>query len=321
MTSSLKYLTFDQRLKALQLRDPDAEGHFVYCVVSTNIYCRPTCPSRLPLAKNITFCDSVEQARNLKFRPCKRCKPDVATGWNRTRECIVKACAYLEVCARHNRSFDAKDLARRVGLSRWHFCRTFKNYTGVTTKTFYRQCREGKNLLSSLLPLIRTKKYLQRMRQESSKEEPRDLERWDDWFKWALEDFGGVDANAEAGFAGFAALLEDSIPETLQMVNSKVSPLEKQETEGLISAHSASPANEKVPPLTPEPEHPLRFVDGEVDETTNMTSLSTQHNPKLITDQVSLQTPGKELGASDLCFDSTSYDDWLFHVLEVPVTP
>lgn len=164
------YETFEERYQALKLRDPAAEGHFVYCVVSTNIVCRPTCSSRLPLAKNIVFCDTLREALAKHFRPCKRCKPDVIQGWNRTRECTAAGCVLIAASARQKTRLDVAAVAKKVGLSKWHFCRAFKNYTGTTPRKFYLRCADGADLLKVVLPLVLTKKALQRKRQMGGSE-------------------------------------------------------------------------------------------------------------------------------------------------------
>lgn len=70
------YDTDARRWTALQEADPDAEGHFVYSVVTTGIYCRPACPSRLAHRKNIIFHHTAAEAAHAGFRPCIRCRPD-----------------------------------------------------------------------------------------------------------------------------------------------------------------------------------------------------------------------------------------------------
>ncbi len=62
--------------EALRRRDDAYAGIFVYGVVTTGIYCRPGCPSRLPLRRNIRYFTSAKAAENAGFRPCRRCRPD-----------------------------------------------------------------------------------------------------------------------------------------------------------------------------------------------------------------------------------------------------
>jgi AraC family transcriptional regulator, regulatory protein of adaptative response / methylated-DNA-[protein]-cysteine methyltransferase len=66
--------------RATLARDPRADGSFVLAVRSTHIYCRPSCPARRPLRRNVLFFPTREEARKNGFRPCLRCKPDEAYG-------------------------------------------------------------------------------------------------------------------------------------------------------------------------------------------------------------------------------------------------
>ena len=47
-----------------------------YAVTSTKIVCRPTCPARMPLRRNLRIVGTLDEALAAGFRPCKRCKPD-----------------------------------------------------------------------------------------------------------------------------------------------------------------------------------------------------------------------------------------------------
>ncbi len=58
---------------------PRADGQFFYAVKSTKIYCRPSCPSRRPARKNVTFFPTAAAAEQAGYRACKRCEPDLAT--------------------------------------------------------------------------------------------------------------------------------------------------------------------------------------------------------------------------------------------------
>lgn len=61
-------------------RDPRFDGVFYIGVTSTGIYCRPICPARTPKASNCRFYDSAEAAEKDSFRPCLRCRPELAPG-------------------------------------------------------------------------------------------------------------------------------------------------------------------------------------------------------------------------------------------------
>ena len=59
-----------------KMRDKTARQDFVIGVTSTKIYCRPGCPARSALPKNVLFFETTAQARAAGLRACKRCVPD-----------------------------------------------------------------------------------------------------------------------------------------------------------------------------------------------------------------------------------------------------
>src|SRR5436190_23824762 len=65
---------------AMTSRDPRFDGVFFVGVTSTGIYCRPICPVKTPQAKNCRFFESAEAAEKASFRPCLRCRPELAPG-------------------------------------------------------------------------------------------------------------------------------------------------------------------------------------------------------------------------------------------------
>ena len=140
------YQTTDARWLALQNRDPLADGHFVYSVATTGIYCRPACPSKLALRANIAFHHSCADAENAGFRPCKRCQPNGPSQTERHTAAIAKACRLIE-SAESPPSLD--ELATAVEMSRYHFHRIFKTITGVTPGK-YAAARRSENVRETL---------------------------------------------------------------------------------------------------------------------------------------------------------------------------
>ncbi|MGH7621803.1 MAG: Ada metal-binding domain-containing protein, partial [Gemmatimonadaceae bacterium] len=65
---------------ALLARDPRFDGVFFVGVTSTGIYCRPICTAKTPKAANCRFFDSAATAEKANFRPCLRCRPELAPG-------------------------------------------------------------------------------------------------------------------------------------------------------------------------------------------------------------------------------------------------
>src|SRR6202158_3077609 len=66
--------------RATITRDGRADGTFVLAVRSTHIYCRPSCPARRPLRRNVVFFQTGAEAEKQGFRPCRRCKPNEVAG-------------------------------------------------------------------------------------------------------------------------------------------------------------------------------------------------------------------------------------------------
>ncbi|MDR3619645.1 MAG: bifunctional DNA-binding transcriptional regulator/O6-methylguanine-DNA methyltransferase Ada [Paludisphaera borealis] len=131
--SGSRFVTNDDRWQALVDRTPDADGLFVYSVRSTGVYCRPVCPSRLALRKNVDFYATCHDAERAGFRPCKRCRPTEESLPERHAEVVARACRLIEA-ADEAPSLD--ELAESVGMSRCHLHRVFKAQTGVTPKGY-----------------------------------------------------------------------------------------------------------------------------------------------------------------------------------------
>lgn len=79
--------------RAVRSRDPRFDGWFFCAVVTTRIYCRPSCPAR-PHLKNLRYYPSAAAAQQAGFRACKRCRPDASPGspeWNVRSDLIARA--------------------------------------------------------------------------------------------------------------------------------------------------------------------------------------------------------------------------------------
>ena len=116
-------------------RETLAEQSFVYGVRTTGIYCRPACPARRPLRKNVRFFRSGEEARRAGLRACKRCRPDEVLDSTPHRHLIAAACRWVEEAEARPA---LQELADRAGLSPFHFHRVFKKATGLTPMQYRR---------------------------------------------------------------------------------------------------------------------------------------------------------------------------------------
>lgn len=67
--------------QAIQTRDASADGRFFYGVLSTGIFCRPSCPSRPARPRSVVCLETAEAAHAGGFRACLRCRPDSPESW------------------------------------------------------------------------------------------------------------------------------------------------------------------------------------------------------------------------------------------------
>lgn len=125
----------DYAFAAFDRRDRSLDGQFVGAVKTTGIYCKPSCPARRPLRKNVEFFETAEQARAAGYRECLRCRPDEV---GRDREAVAKAVALIETA---DEAPSLEILARAVGYAPHHFHRLFKRDVGVTPAAFIRGLR------------------------------------------------------------------------------------------------------------------------------------------------------------------------------------
>lgn len=114
-------------------RDASADGTFVLGVKTTGIYCRPSCPARKPLRRNVSFYATCMDAEAAGFRACRRCKPNSSRQDDGHAEKIAAACRMIETT---DPSPSLLELAKAAGLSPHHFHRVFKGVTGLTPKAF-----------------------------------------------------------------------------------------------------------------------------------------------------------------------------------------
>jgi AraC family transcriptional regulator of adaptative response/methylated-DNA-[protein]-cysteine methyltransferase len=131
----------EPKWQAVIARDPSADGLFVYSVKSTGVYCRPSCPSRRAKPENVAFHASPEAAERAGFRPCKRCRPDESSASEQQSSMIAEICRHIEASPEVPR---LDSLAKRAGLSLFHFHRVFKAATGVTPKAYADAARSAR---------------------------------------------------------------------------------------------------------------------------------------------------------------------------------
>ena len=121
---------------AVTRRDRSFDGRFVTGVLTTGIYCRPSCAARHPARGNVRFFASGTEARAAGLRPCKRCRPDEVA-----RDEAAVLAAIDEIKASEGRP-QLAELAEAVGYSPTHFQRVFTRATGLSPAAYARALRE-----------------------------------------------------------------------------------------------------------------------------------------------------------------------------------
>jgi AraC family transcriptional regulator, regulatory protein of adaptative response / methylated-DNA-[protein]-cysteine methyltransferase len=136
-------------------RDARADGTFVLAVRSTHIYCRPSCPARRPLRRNVIFFHTGAEAEKQGFRPCRRCRPNEVAG----------AVTLVERASRELANFGEEEslrfatLAAKLNTTPGTLRRAFLQVTGLRPRDlaaalrlarFKKMLREGKKIAEAL---------------------------------------------------------------------------------------------------------------------------------------------------------------------------
>lgn len=123
----------NQLWTAFEARDAQADGQFVVAVLSTGIYCKPSCPARRPKRENVRFYPLCEAAEQAGYRACKRCRPNQVEASNPRLAAIRKAARLIDEA-------DAIPtltmLGRAVGISPHHLQRLFTEIVGVSPRAY-----------------------------------------------------------------------------------------------------------------------------------------------------------------------------------------
>lgn len=129
----------DKRWSAVAQRDAARDGQFFYGVLTTGVYCRPSCSSRQPLRKNVQFFDDCLQAERAGFRPCKRCQPSSAEPRSISAIRVARMCRAIEEA---DGPLALAALAQLVELSPSRAQKLFKSLVGVSPKAYASAVRD-----------------------------------------------------------------------------------------------------------------------------------------------------------------------------------
>jgi AraC family transcriptional regulator, regulatory protein of adaptative response / methylated-DNA-[protein]-cysteine methyltransferase len=146
-----------RRWRIVLARDRRYDGAFVYAVRSTQVFCRPSCPSRRPGRRQVLFFTVPALAREAGFRPCRRCLPAATPQSDALARTVREACRVLD--ARPDEPLSLALLAAEVGIQPSRLLRAFRRALGVSPRQyrderrldrFKRQLKEGKKVSPAL---------------------------------------------------------------------------------------------------------------------------------------------------------------------------
>src|SRR4029453_17346468 len=121
--------------RALQSHDARFDGHVFIACTSTGIYCRPICPTRPPRFENCRFFASAAAAQEAGFRPCLRCRPEIAPDlafWRGTANTVSRALALIADGALDGERSYVEALAGRLGVGGLQLRRLFQRHLGAS---------------------------------------------------------------------------------------------------------------------------------------------------------------------------------------------
>src|SRR5262245_39745764 len=156
---SCTMLDFAAQYEAVKRRDAALDGVVFVAVKTTGIYCRPVCPARTPLARNVRFYPSAAAAECAGYRPCLRCRPETAPfcpAWKGTKTTVERALALIEAGALDRDGIAA--LAERLGIGPRHLSRLFAEHLDASPLQVAQSLRiqRAKRLLDDTdLPIFR----------------------------------------------------------------------------------------------------------------------------------------------------------------------
>jgi AraC family transcriptional regulator of adaptative response / DNA-3-methyladenine glycosylase II len=125
----------DAAYRAVTTRDARFDGRLFVGVTSTRVYCRPVCRVRTPRRENCRFYPNAALAEAAGFRPCLRCRPELAPGLalvDSSQALAQQAARWIEQAAHEGHDVSLPRLAARLGITDRHLRRIFAQQVGVS---------------------------------------------------------------------------------------------------------------------------------------------------------------------------------------------
>jgi len=129
----------EQRWQQFAAKDRRYDGAFIVAVRTTGIYCRPSCPARMPKRENVAFYDVPESAELAGFRACKRCHPATIEPLDPDRQMVRAVCRVIAEAEDGLPTLE--ELSVAAGVSPHHLQRRFKAVMGVSPRRYADELR------------------------------------------------------------------------------------------------------------------------------------------------------------------------------------
>jgi len=148
---NMAILDHERCYSALCTRDARFDGIFFTAVKSTGIYCRPICSAKTPKSENCTFYQSAAQAELAGYRPCLKCRPEMAPGYADVEQHELLFLQATEMMQQLPKSVET--VAEQLGISARHLRRIFSDALGITPHQYLQTARllAAKQLLTDTM--------------------------------------------------------------------------------------------------------------------------------------------------------------------------
>lgn len=152
MAQNAKPVSLDTKTfyPAFKAHDTRFDGRVYVGVSSTKIYCRPVCSAKIPKEENCTFFPSAAAAEAAGYRPCLKCRPELAPGFAPVDAAVNHAKKAVCIMEEGMADFSLEDLAKVLGITGRHLRRVFVSEYGVSPVQYVQTHRllMAKNLLT-----------------------------------------------------------------------------------------------------------------------------------------------------------------------------
>lgn len=137
----------EEQWLAISNKDKSFDGVFFYALKTTKVVCRPSCRKKQCSPENVVIFDSVDEAVEAGYRPCKKCRPELQE-WKGSKRELSDALMHL-IDENYAKDFSLAGLADMLHINKFYMLRAFKEITGTTPLEYHNnvRCEHAKEML------------------------------------------------------------------------------------------------------------------------------------------------------------------------------